>query len=134
MIVLDASGVVALLDRRDRCYDAALAAVKHEPGPFVVPMAVLADVDALLAARGSAAMPHLLASVADGSLVIDAGAGDLARIRDLLAGGGRRSFADAAVVACAERNRARVLTFAPDGYTQLLADGNVSLVELVRAP
>ena len=42
MIVLDASAVVALQDRRDACYAAALEAVRDETGPFVVPLAILA--------------------------------------------------------------------------------------------
>src|SRR4029450_7359146 len=65
VIVLDASALVALQDRRDRCYEAALETVRDEPGPFIVPLGALPEADALLAARSTGAMSHLLASVAD---------------------------------------------------------------------
>ena len=52
MIVLDASAVVALQDRRDACYAAALEAVRDETGPFVVPLAILAEMTAVRYGRG----------------------------------------------------------------------------------
>jgi hypothetical protein len=66
-------------------------------------------------------MTHILASIADGSLLIDA-ADDLDRIGALLDGAGRAAFTAAAVVACAERLGSRVLTFAPGGYAPLATD------------
>ena len=124
MIVLDASALVALQDRRDRWYDAALEAVTDEPGPFIVPLVALPEADSLLAARSAGAMTHILASIADGSLLVDADAddGDLDRIRALLDGAGRAAFTAAAVVACAERLGSRVLTFAPGAYAALATD------------
>jgi uncharacterized protein len=128
VIVLDTSAVVALQDRRDACYPSALDAVRDEPGPFVVPLAILADVDAILATRSAGAMAHVLGSVLDGSLLVDPGDGDVERIVALMAGRPRLTFADAAAVACAERNGGRVLTFAPTPYAGLERDGVVSLV------
>jgi predicted nucleic acid-binding protein len=122
MIVLDASALVALQDRRDRWYDAALAAVTDEPGPFIVPLVALPEADALLAARSAGAMAHILASIADGSLSVDTGDDDLDRIRALLDGAGRAAFTAAAVVACAERLASPVLTFAPGAYAALATD------------
>ena len=122
MIVLDASALVALQDRRDRWYDAALEAVTDEPGPFIVSLVVLPEADALLAARSAGAMTHILASIADGSLLVDAGDDDLDRIRALLDGAGRAAFTVAAVLACAERLGSRVLTFAPGAYAAFATD------------
>jgi len=130
MIVLDTSAIVALQDRRDRWYPEALKAVREEPGPFIVPLAILAEVDAVLSGRSAGAMTHVLGSVLDASLLMDGGEQDTARIAALMAGSARPrlTFADAAVVACAERTRGRVLTFSPDPYVQLARDGVVALV------
>ena len=133
MIVLDASAVVALQDRRDACYAAALEAVRDEAGPFVMPLAILAEIDTILSGRSVGAIAHVLGSVLDGSLLLDAGEGDLERIAVLLAGATapRLSLADAAVVACAERNGGRILTFAPVQYERLASEGVVTLVPSV---
>jgi predicted nucleic acid-binding protein len=133
MIVLDTSAVVALQDRRDRWYPAALEAVRDEPGPFVVPLAILAEVDAVLRGRSVGAIAHVLGSVQDGSLLLDAGESDTPRVAALLAAAGqpRLTLADAAAVACAERNGGRLLTFAPSPYDQLAREGVVSLVPSV---
>jgi predicted nucleic acid-binding protein len=132
MIVLDSTAVVALQDRRDRWYPVALEAVRDEPGPFVVPLAVIPEVDAVLADRSAGAMAHVLGAVLDGSLLVDAGEGDIPRIAALTAGGPaapRLGFADAAVAACAERNGCPLLTFSRV-FDGLARDGVVSLVPL----
>jgi len=133
MIVLDTSAVVALQDRRDSCYPAALEALRDEPGPFVVPLAILAEVDGMLSARSVGAMSHVLGSVLDGSLLLDGGDQDTARIEALMTDSTqpRLAFADAAVVACAERNGGRVLTFTPAQYVRLAHEGVLSLVPSV---
>jgi predicted nucleic acid-binding protein len=135
VIVLDTSAVVALQDRRDARYPDALDAVREETGPFVVPLAILADVDAVLAARSVGAMAHVLGSAIDGSLLVDPGDHDIERIAELLALSTRPrlTFADAAVVACAERNGGRVLTFAPAPYDPLARDGVLALVPSVES-
>jgi uncharacterized protein len=133
VIVLDTSAVVALQDRRDACYPAALESVRDEPGPFVVPLAILAEVDAVLAARSVGAMAHVLGSAIDGSLLVDPGEHDIERVASLLAAAAqpRLTYADAAVVACAERNGGRILTFAPAPYGALASEGLLSLVPSV---
>ena len=113
MLVFDTSAVVALQDRRDRMYGAALAALQREPGPYVLPAGILAEVDHVLTTRSPGAMDQLLASLIDGSLFLDCGDQDPPRARELMARFSelRLSYADAAVIACAERNGGRVLTF-----------------------
>jgi predicted nucleic acid-binding protein len=113
MIVLDTSGVVALQDRRDARYADALEAMRDESGPFVLPLGILAEVDAVLSARSAGAMTQVLGSLLDGSLLLDCGDADPPRIVELMGRSGdpRLGFADAAVVACAERSGGRILTF-----------------------
>jgi uncharacterized protein len=113
VLVFDTSAVVALQDRRDRMYDAALAALQREPGPYVLPAGILAEVDHMLTTRSPGAMDQLLGSLIDGSLFLDCGDQDPPRVRELMARFRdlHLGYADAAVIACAERNGGRVLTF-----------------------
>jgi predicted nucleic acid-binding protein len=130
MLVLDTSAVVALQDRRDRMYPQALAAIQKEPGPFIVPVGIVAEVDRVLATRAPGATTHLLGSLIDGSLLMDCGDQDPPRILELLGRYGdlHLGFADAAVIACAERNGGRVLTFDRSTFEVVARDVPISLV------
>jgi len=113
VLVFDTSAVVALQDRRDRMYAAALDVLQHEPGPYILPAGILAEVDSLLTTRSPGAMDQLLGSLIDGSLFLDCGDQDPPRVRELMTRFSdlRLGYADAAVIACAERNGGRILTF-----------------------
>jgi predicted nucleic acid-binding protein len=133
MLVLDTSAVVALQDRRDQMYPAALAAIQEDPGPFILPVGILSEVDTLLSGRAPGATLHLLGSLIDGSLLLDCGDQDpprvlelLERYRDLGLG-----YADASVIACAERNGGRVLSFDRRHLEVVERDVPVSLVPSV---
>ena len=130
MLVLDTTAVVALQDRRDRMYQQALETIRGEPGPFIVPVGILAEVDAVLAARAPGATTHLLGSLIDGSLLMDCGDQDPPRILELLGRYGELhlGFAAAAVIACAERNGGRVLTFDRATFEVVARDVPISLV------
>ena len=130
MLVLDATAVVALQDRRDRTYERALATLQSEPGPFIVPLAVLGDVDRVLSARSAGATVQVLGSLIDGSLLLDCGDEDPPRIGELMGRFGdlRLGFAEAAVVACAERNGGRVMTFDRAVLEIVARDVPISLV------
>ena len=130
MLVLDTSAIVALQDRRDRMYPGALAAIQGEPGPLVVPIGILAEVDDMLAGRSPGAITHLLGSIIDGSLLMDCGDRDPPRILELIGRYGdiRLGYADASVVACAERNGGRVLTFDRRQLEVVARDVPISLV------
>lgn len=130
MLVLDSSAIVALQDRRDLLYPRALAAIQVEPGPFVVPIGILAEVDRILTGRSPGATTHLLGSIIDGSLLMDCGDQDPPRILELLGRYGdiRLGYADATVIACAERNGGRVLTFDRPGFELVARDVPISLV------
>jgi predicted nucleic acid-binding protein len=130
VLVLDTSAIVALQDRRDRIYPDALAAIQGEPGPFVVPISILAEVDRVLTGRSPGATAHLLGSIVDGSLLMDCGDQDPPRILELIGRYGeiRLGYADAAVIACAERNGGRVLTFERRSLEIVARDVPISLV------
>lgn len=117
MITLDTSGSYALLDGKGPDHAAAAAAIAADPGPYLVPAGILAEVAYLVATRlGSHVLDLWLADLASGAFLLDCGAGDFARIQHLV---NRYAdlplgFADAAVIACAERSGGRVLTLDRD--------------------
>ena len=113
VITLDSSAVFALLNRRDPDHRRVKAALEEDPGPYLIPAAILGEVAYLVEARlGNKAMDLFLDDLVTGGYSLDCGEDELPRARylakkyaDLPLG-----FADAAVVACAEANGKRVLT------------------------
>ena len=131
LITLDTSALYALLDRRDRDHLAVRGALERDGGPFVVPVGILAEIGYLTERRlGRHALDALLEDLETGAYSLDdALADDLPRIRalthryaDLPLG-----FADAAVVACAERNAGRVLTL-DDDFAVVAREGTIVVV------
>ena len=71
-----------------------------------------------------------LADVQTGAYSLDCGEDDFARIRELL---GRYAdldlgFTDAAVIACAERNGGRVLTFDRRDFDVVAREGRITVI------
>jgi predicted nucleic acid-binding protein len=85
VIVADTGAVVALIDADDKHHDALRALYEHDPDAWVLPWAILPEVDHLVARHlGPEAGRALAADLADGSFVVEWGApADLARARDL---------------------------------------------------
>jgi predicted nucleic acid-binding protein len=115
MIVLDTSGLLALVDSDQQDHAAVHRAITAEPGPFLVPPFVLAELDYLLMTRlGVTAEVDVLREVAAGVYdLVPFGIEDLVeaadlieRYRDIKIG-----LADAAVAVVAARMRTtRLLT------------------------
>lgn len=107
MIVADTGALVALIDADDRHHGSLRALFEEDPDAWVVPWAVLPEVDYLLATRvGRLAQQAFLADLAEGAYHVEWGRlEDLERARELDA---RHSslglgLVDAAVIALAER-------------------------------
>jgi uncharacterized protein len=107
VIVADTSAVVALIDADDRHHDAVRGIFEADPAAWVMPWAVLPEVDYLVRTHvGADAGDAFLLDLAEGSLRVEWGAeGDLRRA----AGLGRRyrslglGLVDAVVMAVSER-------------------------------
>ena len=114
-IVCDTGGVYALYDADDSHNLSARQVIQAEPGPLLLPVVLLAEIDYLLSTRlGADAALDFLQSVEQGAFtLVDFTSDDLVRCcelvsqyRDLPLG-----IADASVVAAAERlNISRLLT------------------------
>jgi uncharacterized protein len=131
VITLDTSALYALINRRDTSHERIKRALLAEGGPYLVPVGILAEITYLVERRVPMALDPFLADLQSGAFSLDCGLDDLPRIRQLV----RRyadlplGYADATVVACAERNGQRVLTL--DAHVGAFArEGAVTTVEL----
>jgi predicted nucleic acid-binding protein len=131
VITLDTSGLFALMNRRDPAHQKVRKALLADPGPYLVPAGILGEISYLLERRyGIKALDAFLEDLESGTFRLDCGEGDLARVRalasryaDLPLG-----FADAAVIACAERNGGAVLTLDRRDFGVVAREGRIVLL------
>jgi predicted nucleic acid-binding protein len=113
VITLDTSGLFAYINRDDPYHDEAEAVLEADAGPWYVPAGILAEITYLLEQRGGfPLLRDFLQDLRDSAYEPDWDPVDLARVqrltekyRDLGLG-----YADAAVIATAERHQGKVLT------------------------
>jgi uncharacterized protein len=118
VITLDTSGFLAVVNQDDANHAACLAIYVQDPGPFIVPAGILAEIDWALHTRiGDATSARrvrdaFLEALQSGGLLLDCGEHDYRRIQQLTTRYDdlRLGIADSAVVACAERRGGRILT------------------------
>lgn len=113
MITLDTSGLLAYIRAGDRNHQACRAVIEKDPGPYIIPVAILAEIAYMIEATLAPAVElGFLAELRDGAYQLDWNEVDVARVQQLI----QRyhdlplGFADAVVIACGERNRGRVLS------------------------
>ena len=131
MITLDTSALYALLNRRDAAHSAAVKALDSDSGPYLVPAATLGEIAFLIEQRlGMAALDLLLADLQSGAYTLDCDEGDIGRTRALVERYADLSLGlvDAAVIACAERNGGRVLTFDRRDFGVVAAEGTIAIL------
>ena len=133
MIVADTGAVVALLDADDRHHETLRLLFEEDPGAWVLPWAVLPEVDYLALSRlGLPVELAFLADLADGVFAVEWGdERDLARADDIA----RRHRAlklglvDAVVIAVAERLGAEAIaTLDLRHFSALTIRGNPRLL------
>ncbi len=131
MIVLDTSGVIALLDRSDVNHTGALTVVQRERQPLVVPVGIMAEIAFVLQARtGDRAVLAFLDAIINGTTQWSCGEDDLPRVRDLMIRYADLplGYADATVIACAERTDSQVLTFDLRHFGVVAREGRLTVV------
>jgi uncharacterized protein len=113
MIVADTGAILALIDRSDRHHKTLLALFEEQSGDWVLPWAILAEVDYLVGAHvGARAQEAWVDDLASGAFQVEWGTeADLTRAREIA----RRhrslriGLVDAVVMAIAERLRAEAV-------------------------
>lgn len=113
MIVADTGAVLALIDADDDHHEALAAAFREDPSSWVLPWAVLPEVDYLLGAHvGVRAQDAFLSDLGRGEWVVDwGGEADLRRANEIATRyrALHLGLVDAAVIAAAERLRATAI-------------------------
>ena len=113
MIVADTSAIIALIDADSAEHDALRAWYDADPGQWLLPWAILPEVDYLLATRVSAqAEQAFLQDVAEAQLAVEwGGVADVVRARELCAryASLKLGLVDAVVMTVAERLRAEAI-------------------------
>lgn len=117
MITLDTSAVLSILDRKDAYHEQVVNSLTDAGRPFFVSIAMLSELAYMVEARfGADVLVVVLEDVCEHKYELDWDDGDAVRIKDLV----ERyrdlplGLADAAVVACAERNGGKILTLDSD--------------------
>jgi len=131
LITLDTSGLLALANRRDPDHERSRVALTQDRGPYVVPAGILAEITYMLEHRlGLAVLELFLDDLISGAYTLDCGLDDFPRVRELV----RQyadlplGFADAAVVACAERSGGQVLTLDRRDFGVVARAGKLTLL------
>jgi len=130
MITLDTSALFALMNRKDPDHERVKHALLADPGPYLVPAGILAEIAYLVEHRlGQPALEAFLSDLESGALTLECTEKDLPRIRELVNKYADLPLgvADASVIAAAERNGGRILTL--DRHFHVVAgEGRVRVV------
>ena len=131
MITCDTSALFSILDRRDPNHLRTRQALHADRGPFLIPAGILGEITYLVESRlGEVVLDLFLDDLESGAYALECGEEDLPRVRALV----RRyadlplGFADASVIACAERNGGRVLTLDLRDFGVVAREGKLQLL------
>lgn len=131
LITIDTSALVTLLDRRDPEHRRVRQAFVDDRGPYLIPAWILAEIGYFAETRlGPQVVDAFLKDFESGAFSFECGDQDVPRIRELV----RRyadlplGVADAAVIACAERNGGRVLTLDVRDFGVVAKEGKIEIL------
>jgi uncharacterized protein len=131
VITLDTSAIFALINRDEPHHRRVTTALLEDTGPYLIPAGILSEIAYLIEGRLSLhVLDGFLSDCETGAYTLDCGEQDMPRIRTLV----RRyadlplGFADAAVIACAERYGGRVLTLDLRHFGVVAREGKLTLL------
>lgn len=131
MITLDSSAIFALLNRADPDHRPVRESLEDDPGPYLVPAGILAEVAYMVQRRlGVQVLDGFLGDLESGGFSFDCDEQALPRIRELIIRYEdlRLGFADATVIACAERHGGRVLTLDRRDFDVVAGEGRITIL------
>ena len=130
LITLDTSGLFALLNRGDSDHERVKSVLFEDRGPYLVPAGILAEISYMVEERlNPESLESLILDFESGGFTLECGEEDFPRIRELVARYADLplGFADASVIACAERNGGRTLTLDYRHFGVVAGEGRISL-------
>jgi predicted nucleic acid-binding protein len=131
LVTFDTSALLASFDKRQPTFGLIRDLISAESGPFVVPVGIMSEVGYFLEKwRGNAGLQIFLDDIRDGIYTLYCDETNVDRIseltrryRDL-----RLGYADAAVIACAERHGGRVATLDHRHFGVVAREGTIQIV------
>jgi predicted nucleic acid-binding protein len=131
LVTFDTSALVAISNRRDANHARTTAALDADRGPYIVPVAILAEAAYFIERElGQGVLVAFIDDLIDGRFVLDCGESDLSRARNLVSRYGDLplGLADAMVIACAERHGGKVMTLDLRHFGVVARDGTIAIV------
>lgn len=131
MITIDTSAVVALWDERESRHAETVTLLEREQVARL-PLATLGEIAYFIERRHNRrTLSEFIRNLINGAFEIDSGVGDFPRILELVDRYAdlRLGLVDAAVIACAERNGGRVLTYDFRHFGTVAREGTIILVQ-----
>jgi len=131
LVTVDTSALLALFDARQREHSRVLELAQSERGPLIVPVGILSEVSCFIEGwSGHSALKFFLEDIQGGVYSLHCGDADIDRVlelveryRDLSLG-----YADATVIACAERHGGRVATLDHRHFGVVAREGTIQIV------
>lgn len=133
MLVLDTSALVAATYVDDRLHEHAMHLLEGRQGIRLVPVSIFAEVAYMLRIRvGPSAVRDFVRDVRSGALTSDWDPADIERVGELMGRYAdlRLDFADACVIACAERRGIPVLTGDARDFGVVAKEGTFEFIAL----
>lgn len=131
VLTLDTSGLYAILNAADPYHRTCLAARDADPGPYFVPAGILGEL-AYLVERdlGLTVFSAFLRDLDEGAYTLDCSETNFNRIDELAHRYANLplGFADASVIACAERHRGRVITTDRRDFDIVAREGRIVIL------
>jgi uncharacterized protein len=106
-------------------------ALTADRGPYLIPVGIMAEIAYVIESRlGSRVLDAVLADVEGGAYTLECGTEDLPRVRELITRYENLplGFADATVIACAERNGGRVLSVDARDFGVVAREGAITVL------
>ena len=131
LVTLDSSALIAIFDTSDQFHASVVAVVDQEPGPLIMPVAIMAEVAYFIERKaGQRTLAALIEDVLAGAYSLDYLDSSWPRVLELI----RRyedlplGLADAAVIECAERHGGRVLTLDRRHFGVVEREGTIQVL------
>lgn len=131
MITLDTSALLTAIDRTDPDHERVLRALALARGPYILPVSILSEATYVIeGSLGGRMLVNFIRDLALGKFSLDCGAEDLDRVLALVSRYADLplGFADAAVIACAERNGGLVASLDYRHFGVVAGEGTIQIL------
>ena len=131
MVTFDTSALLSLFDSRQPLHRDVLEIATANQGALIVPMGIMSEISYFVESRlGHGVLNAFLQDIRDDVYAIYCGEPDIDRIAGLVARYGDLplGYADAAVIACAERHGGRVATLDHRHFGVVAREGTIQIV------